>query len=370
MTDYKKSTTHSNKAPDVEFLSGHKRQEMQPNSALLALSEYARQIISPDRYGVGDIVQDFEKSVSQMLAKDRAMFLPTGTMAQQIAIRVCSERTGFNRIAFHPTSHLELHESLAYRHIHKLQAIKVGQINRIIRFRDVKNIPSDISVLVLELPQSELGGELPDWDSLVEICSWVKSKGIHLHLDGARLWETQPFFNRDLKEICGLFDSVYVSFYKTIGAISGAMLLGSDSFIEQALKWRHRHGGNIYRFYPYVLSAKKEMESRLNKIPLYCSKAIDIAESINQISGVTTRPLIPHTNMMHVHLEGKKQNLLEAAAESAAKDKILVFSNLEPTAKKGIWKFTIWTGDSTLEISTEKIKKLIETITVFRGRLE
>ena len=362
MTDYKKSIIYSNKAPDFEFLSGHKRQEQQPKYALLALSEYADEITSPDRYGLGDVVQDFEKSVSKMLAMDRGIFLPTGTMAQQIAIRVCSEMTGFNRIAFHPTSHLELHESLSYRHIHKLQAIKVGQTDRLIQISDVKNITSDISVLVLELPQSELGGELPDWDSLVEICSWVKSKGIHLHLDGARLWETQPFFNRDLKEICGLFDSVYVSFYKTIGAISGAMLLGSNSFIEQSLKWRHRHGGNIYRFYPYVLSAKKEIESRLNKISLYCSKARDIAESINQIAGVTTRPLIPHTNMMHVYLEGKKQNLLEAAAESATRNKIRVFSHLEPTSKKEIWKFTIWAGDSTLEISSEKIKKLIENI--------
>lgn len=369
MTDYKKSINNKNKAPDFEFLSGHGRQEMQPNYALLALSEYAQEITSPDRYGLGDVVQDFEKAVSKMLGMDRAMFLPTGTMAQQIAIRVCSERTGINRIAFHPTSHLELHESLSYQHLHKLQAIKVGQTDRLIRISDVKNITSDISVLILELPQSELGGELPDWDSLVEICSWVKSKGIHLHLDGARLWETQPFFNRDLKEICGLFNSVYVSFYKTIGAIGGAMLLGSNSFIEQSLKWRHRHGGNIYRFYPYVLSAKKGIESRLNKIPLYCSKAIDIAESINQIEGVTTRPLIPHTNMMYVYLEGKKTNLLEASAESTTQNKILVYSNLEPTSKKGVWRFTIWVGDSTLEISTEKIKKLIETIVRSRAFL-
>ena len=59
-------------------------------------------------------------------------------------------------------------------------------------------------------------------------------RGVKMHMDGARLWEVQPFFDKPLSQICALFDSVYVSFYKGVAAMSGAMLLGTADFIAQA----------------------------------------------------------------------------------------------------------------------------------------
>jgi threonine aldolase len=67
-------------------------------------------------------------------------------------------------------------------------------------------------------------------------------------MDGARLWEAQPYYARPFSEICAQFDSVYVSFYKGIGALSGAMLVGDRPFMQRALAERHRLGGQ-----PYVL---------------------------------------------------------------------------------------------------------------------
>lgn len=68
-------------------------------------------------------------------------------------------------------------------------------------------------------------------------------------MDGARLWEAQPYYARPFAEICGLFDSVYVSFYKGIGALSGAMLVGEKHVLQKALAERKRLGGE-----PYVTS--------------------------------------------------------------------------------------------------------------------
>jgi threonine aldolase len=64
-------------------------------------------------------------------------------------------------------------------------------------------------------------------------------------MDGARLWEAQPAFRRTFAEICDLFDSLYLSFYKGIGAAVGAMLCGTADFIERAAVWRVRYGGRM-----------------------------------------------------------------------------------------------------------------------------
>ena len=71
--------------------------------------------------------------------------------------------------------------------------------------------------LVLELPERELGGACIEWDELCAIKALCAKRDIKLHLDGARLWEAQSYYRRSLQEICSLFDSVYVSFYKVSG---------------------------------------------------------------------------------------------------------------------------------------------------------
>jgi hypothetical protein len=70
----------------------------------------------------------------------------------------------------------------------------------------------------------------------------------------ARLWEAQAFYQRDLAEITALFDSVYVSFYKGLGAVTGAMLLGPTAFITEARVWLRRFGGNVFTAFPLALS--------------------------------------------------------------------------------------------------------------------
>ena len=71
-----------------------------------------------------------------------------------------------------------------------------------------------------------IGGALPAWDDLVAMVAWAREQHMITHMDGARLWESQPFYGRDYAAIAALFDTVYVSFYKILGGICGAMLLG------------------------------------------------------------------------------------------------------------------------------------------------
>ena len=96
---------------------------------------------------------------------------------------------------------------------------------------------------------------LPAWDDLVATCEAARARGAALHLDGARLWQCAGFYKKTLAEIAGLFDTVYVSFYKDLRAPAGCALAGPRDVIDEARIWQVRHGGRLFNAYPYLLAA-------------------------------------------------------------------------------------------------------------------
>ncbi len=127
---------------------------------------------------------------------EAAVFFPSGTMAQQIALRLWADETERRTVAYHPLCHLELHEQDGLRELHHLEPILVGDATRLMTIEEVKALP-DIACLLIELPQRELGGELPSFSELEEISHWCRTRGIRLHLDGARLFESLPFYEKN-----------------------------------------------------------------------------------------------------------------------------------------------------------------------------
>src|SRR5690349_8535152 len=90
----------------TRFLAGHYPQS--PRQALLELAEVTPAEAMPDRYGQGELIASFEQQVADLLGKPAAVFMLSGTMCQQIALRIWTERRGIRSVAFHPTCHLEL----------------------------------------------------------------------------------------------------------------------------------------------------------------------------------------------------------------------------------------------------------------------
>jgi len=108
---------------------------------------------------------------------------------------------------------------------------------------------------LLELPQRDIGGHQPSWDDLVAQCAWARQVGAALHLDGARLWESAAGYGRSPAEVAALFDTVYVSFYKGIGALAGCCLAGPAEIIAEVREWRERMGGMLIGLWPKAASA-------------------------------------------------------------------------------------------------------------------
>jgi len=331
-----------------------------PMRAAMAAAE-----VGDDVFGEDPTVGRLEARVAELLGKEAALFMPTGTMTQQIALRIWTDRRACRNVVFHPTCHLEKHEEKAYERLHGLRAIVTGtpdNPNALIRRKTLETIAEPVGAVLIELPQRWLGGVLLPWDELVDLAAWAKDKGVPLHLDGARLWECKPYYQKEYAEIAGLFDSVYVSFYKGLGALGGAALAGPADLIAEARVWRKRHGGAAFQLYPYVVSARKALETRLPKMQQYHEMAVAIAKELASIEGVELCPDPPHTNMMHVYLRGSSQKLHAAALEVAQESRVWLLPRLwaSPLPGHGLLELTV--GDATLELSSAEVGELFRKL--------
>jgi threonine aldolase len=344
------------------FLTHHYRKT--PRQVLSELAEFTSPEVNADRYGQGELIAGFEQQIADLLGKEAAVFMPSGTMCQQIALRIWSERRGSPNVAFHPTCHLEIHEQHGYQRLHHLSGILLGEPQRLFTLEDVKKVAEPLAALLIELPQREIGGQLPSWEDLTTLANWARERGIALHLDGARLWECQPFYGREYREIAALFDTVYVSFYKILGGIAGAVLAGSADVIVEARVWQRRHGGNLVQLFPYVLSAQKGLQDHLGRIKQYCDKAGEIAGTLSQFPQIEVMPNPPQTNMMHLFLRGDREKLISAALSIAQETRTWLFSSLAPTQIPGYARFELTVGDAALDLSNEEIADLFEMLFV------
>jgi threonine aldolase len=326
------------------------------------LAEYADPALDADRYGAGEIVERFERRIAAELGKEAAVLMPSGTMAQQIALRIWCDRRGIETFAYHPLSHLNLHEAQAFAMLHGLRALHAGGPTRLMQLADLEAIADPLAALLVELPQRDLGGQLPAWDELTALCDLARKRGTRLHLDGARLWESAPHYGRSHAEIAALFDSVYVSFYKGLGAIAGSALAGDADFIAEARVWQHRHGGRLVSIYPLALSAQRGFERQLPKMAAWRERARTIAPLLDEIRGVIVVPNPPHTNMFHLFIHGEAEEL-EARAHAIARERgIWVFARLAPTVMPVVWKWEFVVGDATADVSDDEIVAIVREI--------
>jgi threonine aldolase len=342
------------------WLSGHGFESVR--TVLAGLVDEVGPEERQDHYGSGSIIEAFECEVAELLGKESAVFLPSGTMAQQIALRIWAERKGCRTIAFHPTCHLEIHEQRGYERLHHLQGLQVGEAHRLITLPDLEAIAEPIAALLLELPQREIGGRLPNWEDLTAQVAWARERGIALHLDGARLWEAGPFYERPYAEIAALFDTVYVSFYKGLGGIAGSVLAGPADVLAEAKIWVRRHGGNLIHLFPYVVSARSVLRARLDRFPSYFERAVSLAAVLRDLQGVRITPDPPQTCMMHLYLQGDAERMTVEARRIAREERVFLFGGLSPSSVPdySIWELTV--GDAAASISNDEVRTLMERV--------
>jgi threonine aldolase len=341
-------------------LNGHGRRT--PDEVLAELGTLADGELAGDSYGEGGVVTVLEDEVRALLDMPAAAFMPSGTMAQQIALRVHADHRRSNVVAFHPTCHLELHEDRAYQRLHGLLGLPLGDGRDLITLDDLQGIQEPIAALLIELPQREIGGRLPTWDDLQAQIAWARDAGAAVHLDGARLWESGPYYGRPLSEIAALFDTIYVSFYKGLGGTAGSMLLGDEAVIAEARAWRHRHGGTLYNLWPYAASALAGFRLRLPRMARYLEHARAISALLSTIDGVEVAPQPPHTPMAHLHLRTTAAAATAGIRRLAAEDGLWTFGDSAPTDTPGIRRVELTVGDATLAFTPDEVATVVRAL--------
>ena len=198
-----------------------------------------------------------------LLGTDDAVFFPSEIMAQEVALRMHCDAAGTRRVAMPDLSHLLVHEEDGPRRLHGFEVEHLTTGPRVATAEDLAAIPGRLGAVLAELPLRDGSYLLPTWDELTDLASACRERGVALHLDGARLWESQPWFDRPLAEIAGLADSVYVSFYKGLAGLAGAALAGTEELCREARVWRRRQGGTLFTLMPYAAAALRGLDEHL-----------------------------------------------------------------------------------------------------------
>ncbi|GAB3243265.1 beta-eliminating lyase-related protein [Kineococcus gypseus] len=348
-----------------------------------------------DLYGSG-VVGHLERRVAALLGTEDAAFFPSGTTAQQAALRCWANDAassagrgagqGAGRgawrgsrpgtVALHALSHPQVHESDALIRLAGLSTVPVTTQPRPTTADDVRALPEPAGTLMLELPLRDAGFLLPSWDALVEVTDAARERGMRVHLDGARLWETTTHFGHRLEEIAALADSVYVSFYKSLRGLSGAALAGPADFVEQARLERHRYGGNIFQQHPAVLTALHGLARELPRLPAHVEHARLVADALGRelaASGLAwsaVHPAVPHTHQFQVWLPHRADVLTEAATRHAEQSGTALFTGTwrEPGLPPGLAFTEVTVGEEGLSWSAEDVRTALrEYLDVLRA---
>jgi len=267
-----------------------------------------------DVYGGGGEVAALEQEVAELLGKPAAVFLPTGIMAQHSVLRVYADRAGTSRVAVHGLAHLLVHELNALEEVHHLRIERLTSEPRQPRPDELAAIPGKLAAATLELPLRDAGFVLPTWDELVVFAESCAERGVPLHLDGARLWESTPYLEHSLAEIAALASTVYVSFYKVLGGLSGAALAGPADVIAEVRRWQRRLGGNLYSLAPYAVAARDGLRTVLPSMDDLYQRAVELSMAL-QSEGFRVFPEPPHTNSFRVYAPRAAESIELSAIE-------------------------------------------------------
>ena len=334
----------------TRWLVGHG--DISPTAWLTELAHAATET-DLDRYGSGGEVEALEREVAHLLGTESAVFMPSGIMAQQAALRSWVERSSTDAVAVHGLSHFVLHEHDALSQLHHMRVQHLTHEPRPATVADLDDLAGPLAAVSIELPLRDAGYLLPTWAELVAFTNRARERGVPIHLDGARLWESQPFYDRPHAEIAALFDSVYVSFYKGLGGVSGAALAGPHDLVAQARRWQARHGGTLFSMLPYAVGARDGLRRRLPRMASYGQRARELAARLDALDGVRVHPNPPHTNAFRLFVDLPVPLLEEATLRTMETEQVALAYWWGPSDVPG-WAMTeLHVGDATLEWDLE-----------------
>jgi threonine aldolase len=218
--------------------------------------------MTPDSYSLGGVVEALEEQCARVLGKERAIFMPTGTLANHMAVRAIAG--GPSRVIVQEQSHFYQDEGDCAQTLSNLTLMPLAAGRASFTAEDVQHlldqtkgarVVSRVSAIAVETPVRRKQGERFDPAEVKKIVALARREGIRLHLDGARLFLQAAYTGESVADYARPFDTVYVSLYKYFNAASGAILAGPKEVIDGMYHGRRMFGGGLNTVWPFALVA-------------------------------------------------------------------------------------------------------------------
>jgi len=314
----------------------------QPTSAMRRCM--AEAVVGDDVLGDDPTVQQLERQVAELLGKEAALFVPSGSMANQVAIR-CHTQPG-DELLLDANAHIYFYEAGAPAALsgvlcRLLPGVRgvftAGDVRAALRPKNVHFPPTQL--IAIENTHNRGGGSIWPLEQIWEVCNLAHDNDIRTHLDGARLWNASVATRIPESQYAGSFDSVSVCFSKGLGAPVGSALAGSTAFIARARRFRKQFGGGMRQSGILAAGALHALEHHRERLAEDHANARQLAAGLSEIPCLRINADEVETNMVYFELE--KRAATEVVEELKTKGVLML-----PTGERTIRAVTSLAVDS------------------------
>ncbi len=235
-----------------------------------------------DSYSNGGAVERLENAFAELLGKERAVFMPTGTLANHLGVRALAGGAG--RAIVQADSHLYNDSGDCVQTLSGITLIPLGAGRPDFTLGEVESaldrtasgrVRTPVRVISIETPVRRHFGATFDRRELDRIAALARREGIRLHLDGARIFLQAAYEGREVAEYAAPFDTVYVSLYKYFNAPSGAILAGPRDLLDGMYHTRRMFGAGLPAAWPFAAIAHHYLPGFVDRY----RRAVDVSES-------------------------------------------------------------------------------------------
>lgn len=259
--------------------------------------------VGDDVIGIDPTVEKLQVRTAELLGKEAALFMPSGSMTNQIAIRLhCQPGDEFLCEA---DCHVYNYEQAAYAQLSGIAPrpvqgaagiLHVDQLRGLIRPENDHMVRTRL--VCLENTHNRGSGSIQPLENVDAICQWASEHGLRTHLDGARLFNAVAATGVSAKRWSEGFDSVSVCFSKGLGAPVGSALAGSAEFIKRARRARKLFGGGMRQVGIIAAGALYALENHRARLPEDHQHAQLLAEAVRRSPGLSLDPDRVETNIV------------------------------------------------------------------------
>jgi threonine aldolase len=272
-----------------------------PTPGMMAAMQAAP--VGDDVFADDPTVNRLQERVAAMFGKEAALFMPSGTMSNQIALRVhCQPGDEF---ICDVNCHIYYYEQGAFAQLSGLVARTVEGEFGIIQPRQLHGLqrPDNdhcvrTKLLCLENTHNRGSGRIYPWQTMVECVNWAREHGIATHLDGARLFNAIVATGITAQQYGTLFDTISICFSKGLGCPVGSMLIGSHAAIKLARRYRKLFGGAMRQVGLLAAAADYALDQHVARLADDQRRAQDLARFIQTLPGTELRPATIDSNIV------------------------------------------------------------------------